>query len=166
MKNRVPKAVALATLMAALAFSQTTATPPSPPTIAEIVANQVAYFTTLLDLTSDQQTQAATIFTTEQTALQALQTSMQTAQTALQTAITANSGLSAAATAIGSLTAQQVLAQATGGAAFYAILTSVQQTKYTQLNNPPQGGPGQGSGQGPGPGGPGGQGGPPPAPPR
>jgi len=101
MINRVLKAVVLATLMASLVFSQTTTTPPSPPTIAQIAASQVAYLTTLLDLTNDQQTQATTIFTTGQTALQALQTPMQTSQTALQTAITSNSGLSAAATTIG-----------------------------------------------------------------
>ena len=71
--------------MASLVFSQTTTTPPSPPTIAQTVASQVAYLTTPLDLTTDQQTQATTIFTTEQTALQALQTPMQTAQAALQT---------------------------------------------------------------------------------
>jgi Spy/CpxP family protein refolding chaperone len=131
------------------------------------VANQVAYFTTLLDLTSTQQASATTIFTTQQTALQALQTPMQTAQTALQTAITSNTGLGTAAAVIGNLTAQQVLAQATGSAAFYAILTTTQQTKFTQLNNPPQGGPGQGPGPGPGQGGPGGgPGGPPPPPPH
>jgi Spy/CpxP family protein refolding chaperone len=163
--NRILKAVVLAALMATLVFAQTTTTPPSPPSIAEIVANQVAHLTKLLDLTSDQQLQATTIFTTQQTGLQGLQTSMQTAQTALQTAITSNSatGLTAAATVIGNLTAQQTLIQATGTAAFYAILTSDQQTKFTELNNPPQGGPGPSPGQGGGPGGPGG-GGPPPPP--
>jgi predicted Zn-dependent peptidase len=162
MVNRIFKAVALATLMASTVFSQTTTTPPSPPTIADIVANQVAHLTTLLDLTSSQQALATTIFTTQQTGLQALQTPMQTAQTALQTAVTSNSGadLSAAAAQIGSLTAQQVLIQSTGDAAFYAILTADQQTKYTELNKPGQGGPGQGPGQG----GPGGPGGPPPPP--
>jgi Spy/CpxP family protein refolding chaperone len=162
MANRILKAFVLATLVASIVFSQTATTPPSPPTTAEMVANMVAHFTTLLDLTSSQQALAATIFTTQQTGLEALQTPMQTAQTALQIAVTSNSGLSAAATQIGSLTAQQVLVQATGDAAFYAILTAVQQTKYTEMNKPGQGGPGQGPGQGPGNGGPGGPGGPPP----
>jgi Spy/CpxP family protein refolding chaperone len=148
--------------MASIVFSQTAATPPNPPTTAQIVANMVTHFTTLLDVTSAQQAQATTIFTTQQTALQALQTPMQIAQAALQTAVKSNTGLSAAAAQIGSLTAQQVLAQATGDAAFYAILTPDQQTKYTELNQPPQGGPGQGPGQGPGNGCPGGPGGPPP----
>jgi Spy/CpxP family protein refolding chaperone len=127
----------------------------------QIVASIVAHFTTLLDLTSGQQAVATTIFTTQQTALQALVAPMQAAQTALQTAVTSNTGLSAAATQIGSLTAQQVLAQATGDAAFYAILTADQKTKYTELNQPAPGGPGQGPGTG-GPGGPDG----PPAPPK
>jgi Spy/CpxP family protein refolding chaperone len=162
MANRILKAVVLALLMASMVFSQTAPTPPNPPTTAQMVANMVAHFTTLLDLTSSQQALATTIFTTQQTALQALQTPMQSAQTALQTAVTSNTGLSAAAAQIGSLTAQQVLAQATGDAAFYAILTADQQTKLTELNKPGQGGPGQGPGQGPGNGSPGGPGGPPP----
>jgi len=68
--------------------------------------------------------------------LQALHTPMQAAQTALETAVKSNTGLSAAAAQIGSLTAQQVLAQATGDAAFYAILTADRQTKLTELNKP------------------------------
>jgi hypothetical protein len=80
---------------------------------------------------------------------------MQTAQTALQTAITSNSGIAAAAAAIGSLTTQQVTADATADAAFYEILTSTQQAKYTTLQP-------LGLGVGGGPGGHGGPGGPPP----
>lgn len=162
MANRILKALVLATLMASIVFSQTAPTPPSPPTTAQIVANMVDHFTKLLDLTSSQQALATTIFTNQQTALQALQTPIQTAQTTLQTAVTSNSsaGLSAAATQLGNLTAQQVLAQATGDAAFYAILTADQQTKLTELNKPGQGGPGQG----PANGGPAGPGGPPPKP--
>jgi Spy/CpxP family protein refolding chaperone len=162
MVNRILKGIVLATLMASMVFSQTATTPPGPPTTAQIVANMVDHFTTLLDLTSSQQALATSIFTTQQTALQALQTPMQAAQTALETAVKSNTGLSAAATQIGNLTAQQVLAQVTGDAAFYAILTADQQTKLTELNKPGQGGPGQGPGQGPGNGGPGGRGGPPP----
>jgi Spy/CpxP family protein refolding chaperone len=162
MANRTLKGVVLAALMASMVFSQTATTPPNPPTTAEIVANMVAHFTTLLDLTSSQQALATAIFTTQQTGLQALQTPMQAAQTALETAVTSNTGLSAAASQIGSLTAQQVLIQATGDAAFYAILTADQQTKLTELNKPGQGGPGPGPG--PGTGGAGGPGGPPPGP--
>jgi hypothetical protein len=85
---------------------------------------------------------------------------MQTAQTALQTAITGSdaAGITAAATQIGTLTTQQVEAQAAAAVAFYAILTSTQQTQYASLKQfglglggPGFGGPG-GPGGGPGPG--------------
>jgi Spy/CpxP family protein refolding chaperone len=155
MPTRILKLMAPAALMASLVFGQTTTSQPNPPTIAQMVANMVAHYTTLLDLTTAQQEAATTIFTTQQTGLQNLRSAMQAGQTALQTAIRSNSGLSAAATQIGSLTAQQTLIQATGTAAFYAILTSDQQTKFNAIG--PQGGPGRGPR-----GGPGGLGGPPP----
>jgi Spy/CpxP family protein refolding chaperone len=122
-----------------------------------MVANQVAHLTNLLTLTTAQAAQATSIFTAEYTALAPLMTSLQTAQTALQTAVQANSasGIAAAATEIGALDTQTVEAQGTANAAFYAILTSAQQTIYNEL--PPGGGPGGGPPGGPG-GGPGGGG--------
>ncbi len=87
---------------------------------------------------------------------------MQAAQTALRTAIKANdtAGISAQAATIGNLTAQQVQARATAQAAFYALLTSSQQTAYDEMNRGgfgmggpgPGMGPGMGPGRGPGPG--------------
>ena len=73
-------------------------------------------------------------------------------------------GMTAAAKQIGDLTAQQVLAQATADAAFIAMLTSDQLTKYNSLRQAGVGGPGDGGSSpgGKGPGGPGGPGGPPP----
>jgi Spy/CpxP family protein refolding chaperone len=111
----------------------------------------------LLTLTTAQQAQATTIYTTEQTALSGLNTSRQTAQTALQTAIKANdlTGIMTQATQIGSLTTQQVEDQAKAEAALYAILTTDQQTKYNQLHSVGlggRGGPGRGGFGGPGPG--------------
>jgi len=137
----------------ALAIAQTTAA--TPPTPSQMVANQVARLTKLLDLNSAQQASATTIFTTEQTALATLRTSMQTARTALKTAITSDNTatIGTEATQIGTLTGEQVLAQATASAAFYAILTADQQTKYETLG-PLGGGPGGAGGLG-GPGGPG-----------
>ena len=144
----------LSMLVAICLCAQTTSTttPPTPPAPAQVAANIVARLTTLLDLTSDQQASATTLFTNQVTVDQALQTQMQAARTALQTAITSNSGISTAAAAIGSLTTQQVANDATTDAAFYASLTSTQQAKYTSL---------QPLGQGPGGGGPGGPGRPP-----
>jgi Spy/CpxP family protein refolding chaperone len=79
-------------------------------------------------------------------------TNMQTARKALQTAIqsddTATIGTEAAQ--IGTLTGEEVLAQATASGAFYAILTTEQQSKYETLG--PLGGPGGPGGfGGPGP---------------
>jgi len=147
-------------MLAALAGSmpgQTTSSgaPPTPPAPAQVAANIVARLTNLLDLTSAQQATAATIFTAQVTTDQAIGSQMQTAQTALQTAITSNStsGIKASAATIGSLTTQRVEADAGADAAFYAILTATQQSKYAALHP-------LGIGAGHGPGGRGGPGGP------
>jgi Spy/CpxP family protein refolding chaperone len=146
MKNWL-RATAFAAISAAFLIAQ-----PSPPSIADMVANQVAHLTTLLTLTTAQAAQATSIFTTEETTISSLRTSQQTAQAALKSAVQANSpsGIAAAAAQIGALDTQTVTARATADAAFYAILTSAQQTVYNEL---PQGGPGFGP-----PGGPGGRG--------
>ena len=130
-------------------------TPPTPPTPAQMVANQVARLTKLLDLNATQQASATTIFTTEQTALATDRTNLQTARKALQTAIKANDTgtIATQATQIGTLTGDEVLAQATASAAFYLLLTPDQQSKYDTLG-PRGGGPGGFGGPG-GPGGPG-----------
>jgi Spy/CpxP family protein refolding chaperone len=148
--KRIVTILALTTLSASFVFGQGPARTPTPPTPAQIVANLVQRLTALLTLTTAQQTEATTIFTTEQTAVSALNTSMQTAQAALQTAIKANdlTGIMTQATQIGNLTTQQVEDQAKADAAFYAILTTDQQTKYNQLHAVGLGGRG-------GPGGPG-----------
>src|SRR5215475_7161772 len=109
MKKRILIAVASTALSAPFLFAQgagTGTTTTTQPTAAQIVANRVARLTTLLTLTSTQQTEATTIFTTEQTALTALQTSFQAARTALQTAIQKNdlNGINTQASQIGSLT--------------------------------------------------------------
>jgi hypothetical protein len=163
MKRNIRRIVLTAALSTSFLCAQSTNTPPSPPTPSQVAANIVARLTTLLDLTSLQQATATTIFAADATSDQSFATQMQTAQSALETAITSNSnnGITAAANIIGTLTAQQVQADAAADAAFYATLTSAQQTKYTTLQplgrglgGPPPVGPGAG-----GPGGPGGPGG-------
>ena len=154
MVKRILNAVVLAALLAPLLFSQTTTTtPPAPPTPADMIANRVARLTKLLDLTSEQQAQATTIFAAQQTALAGLMTSMDTARKALQTAVNANDagGIDATAVQIGNLTTQQIQGQSKAEAAFLAILTPDQQSKYKEL------GPGPGNGMG-------GRGAPPPKP--
>lgn len=156
MIKRLFSTTALLAFAALLASGQSTI-PPTPPTTAQIVSNIVSRLTKLLDLNSMQQSDATTIFTTEQTALATIRTSLQTAQTTLQTAITANDAgtIATQAAQIGALTGQQVQAQATAAAAFYAVLNSDQQSKYMTLG--PMLGPGGPGGFG-GPGGPGGPG--------
>jgi Spy/CpxP family protein refolding chaperone len=149
MQKRILTATAFMAFATPLVHAQTT----TPPTPAQIVSNQVARLTKLLDLTSTQQASATTIFTTEQTALATLRTSMQTARTALQTAIKSNdaAAIGTESTQIGTLTGEEVLAQSTAGAALYAILTADQQAKYDTLG-PLGGGPaGFGGPGGPGP---------------
>jgi len=154
MSKTVLRTIALGAMAASLVLAQTPGSG-SPPTVAQIVARQVARLTSLLTLTSSQQTQATAIFTTEQTTLAGLRTSLSTVQTSLETAVQGNSAsdITTDATQIGGLLGQQVLAEATADAAFYAILTSSQQTTYNNLKLGGLLGPG-------GPGGPGGFGGP------
>lgn len=152
MLKKILNAVVLAALLAPLLFSQTTTTtPPTPPTAAEMVANRVARLTKLLDLTSAQQAQATAIFTAQQAGLAGVMTSMDAARTALKTAVDTNNagGIDAAAEQIGTLTAQQIQGQSKAEAAFFAILTPDQQSKYNELRSGPGNGPG-GRGGGPG----------------
>jgi Spy/CpxP family protein refolding chaperone len=134
MKKQILAGTTLTAVLVLLAHAQSTATAPS---AGQIVANQVARLTQLLELNTSQQASATTIFTTEQTALTALRIGMQTARSALQTAIKSNdtAAISTEATQIGALTGQEVLAQSTAAAAFYAILTADQQSKYASGNN-------------------------------
>ena len=161
MKQKILQTALIAVLAAPFLCGQSTGTPPTPPTPAQIAANIVARLTTLLDLTSAQQAMATTIFTAQATSDQSIGAQMQTAQAALQTAVTSNStsGIASAASTIGSLTTQKVTADAGADAAFYAILTPDQQTKYASLQPPGQGAGGPGGPPPPGgPGGPGGAG--------
>ena len=124
----------------------TSATPPDP---ATIVANQVARLTSLLSLTTAQQTQATTIFTNAVNAVSPLQTTINTDHTSLQTAVKNNdtASIDQLASAIGTAQGQILSIQNKADAAFYAILTTDQQTKLSQTHF---GGLGFGRGRGPG----------------
>jgi Spy/CpxP family protein refolding chaperone len=143
MKKRIITLFAFTSLL----FGQSSGTGSTPPTPAQQAARMVGRLTTLLTLTTAQQTQATTIYTSEVTALATINTSMQAARTALQTAVKSNDqgGITTQAIQIGNLTTQQLEAQAKAEAAFYAILTADQQTQYSQLHS---GGPGGFGGRG------------------
>ena len=118
-----------------------------PPTTEQMVARQVTHLTAALTLTTAQQAQATTIFTTEHSTMDAIHTSLETAHTALETAVKANNaaGINAAANQIGNLTTQQVVAHATAQAALYEILTPDQKTKSNGIRPGfRRGGPGGG----------------------
>jgi len=137
MTNILNITAALALFAGALA-AQTT---PDPATMA---ANQVAHLTALLDLTTAQVTQATSIFTTAITSISTLETTLDTDQTNLQTAVKANNTatITQLATAIGTIQGQILAIRSTADAAFYAILTTTQQSKLTSLNGLGFGGPG------------------------
>jgi Spy/CpxP family protein refolding chaperone len=147
------KLILLAAVFAAALFAQhpfgtlTSSTPPDP---ATIVANQVARLTSLLTLTTAQQAQATTIFTNALGAITPLQTTISADYTSLQTAVKSNATatIDQLASAIGTAQGQILSIQNKADAAFYAILTSDQQTKLSQTDF--MGGPGLGFGHGPG----------------
>ncbi len=153
MNRRIFAVLGSVAMSGAMLMAQTTTTPPSPPSQADMIAKRVARLTTLLSLTTAQASQATTIFTTEATAETPIRTSMRTAQTALNTAVKANNlgAITTEAAQIGTLTGQSVKVQADAQAAFLAILTPDQLTKYNAAG--PGGGPGGpgGPGHGPGP---------------
>jgi hypothetical protein len=148
------KMTSFASLMAATMMAQgprpfgvmTSATPPDP---ATIVQNQVARLTALINLTTAQAAQATTIFTNALAAVTPLQTTLNTDRQSLESAVTSNaiSSIDQLSTSIGMLTGQIIAIQNKADAAFYAILTSAQQTTLTQ-----NGGFGRLGGFGPGPG--------------
>jgi Spy/CpxP family protein refolding chaperone len=149
-----------------LLFGQTpTPTPspsPAPPNPAQMIQRRIQRLTTLLNLTTDQQTQATTFFTNAANTATPLMTSLKTAHQNLQTAIHNNdlNGINQISTQIGNLTAQLTTAVSVAEAQFYHILTPDQQTKLNSLKGRGHHGMGpMGFGPGgPGPGGPGGRG--------
>src|SRR5580698_6515382 len=149
MQKRILTApAALMAFSSLLAVAQPAHTPPTP---AQMVTNQVARLTKLLDLTPAQQTSATEYFTTEQTTLATVRTAMHTARTAIEADLKSGNktDIATQATTIGSLTTQEVQAQATADAEFYAVLTQDQQTKYETLGRGGFGSPGGPGGPGP-----------------
>src|SRR4051812_4858431 len=116
-------------------------------TSADAVARRLQFLTTLLTLTTSQASQATTIFTNEAAAVTAIQTNLDTARTSLKTAIQSNSTaqIDQLSSQIGTYQGQLLAADSKAEAAFYALLTADQKTKYDAI----------GAGHG-GPGGPGG----------
>jgi Spy/CpxP family protein refolding chaperone len=140
--KRTLKYLTFALLCAGLALAQRT--PPDPAAMAQ---RMVEHLTQTLSLTSAQQAQATTIFTSAHTANQSVMAGLRQAHNSLAAAVKSNdaNAISTLSAQIGSLTGQAAANTAKADAAFYAILTADQQAKY----NPSGGFGGRGFG-GPG----------------
>jgi Spy/CpxP family protein refolding chaperone len=124
----IVKFITFGAICAGLALAQHT--PPNP---ATMVQYRVQHLTKVLTLTTAQQTQATTIFTTAETANQAVMASLKENRTSLNAAIKGNDtgAISTLTAQIGTFEGQMTANNATADAAFYAILTPAQQAKYT-----------------------------------
>jgi Spy/CpxP family protein refolding chaperone len=130
MRTKKALAVLLAVgLSASLAFAQ------HQPNKAAMVQRHVQHLTTLLSLGSDQQQKITSILTNAGSERSSSMSEMKTAHQNLKTAITNNdaNGMQAAATSLGNLMAQQILAHAKTQAAIRQVLTPDQQTKMDEL---------------------------------
>lgn len=99
--------------------------------------HQVKTLTTLLSLTSAQQQQATTIYTNAAKAEQSIRESDRQTHDGLRTAVKANdtATIDQLASTVAQNTAQLTSIKAKADAAFYQILTSDQQTKFSELES-------------------------------
>jgi Spy/CpxP family protein refolding chaperone len=112
---------------------------------AKLVEARVAMLSQTLNLTETQKAQALKIFSDAQAAAERFREEMQVARQELQTAIKANdlASIERNAREIGTATGEMTIIDARAQAAFYALLTAEQKTKYDQM-------PARGFGMGPG----------------
>src|SRR5713226_1450770 len=122
MKNKLTAFLLTSAVATSLLLAQK---PGGPRTPEMMVQHRVDSLTTQLGLTSTQQQQAITIFTSAATAGASVHGNLKLAHQNLETAVKNNdtSGIDAAATAIGNFTAQQISNESKAQAAFYQILT-------------------------------------------
>lgn len=131
-----------AALSSALVFAQGPGRPGGPPPDPQTrIQNRVNFLATLLSLTDDQKTQATTIYTNAYTAGQNLSSTLQTAHQSLSDAVkTNNTGtIDQVSANLGAVEGQLTAINAKADAAFYALLTPDQKTKYDSAHH---GGPG------------------------
>src|SRR5262249_26451448 len=131
--KRILKTITFVVLAGVLAMAQRR-TPPDP---AQMVQHHVDFLTKQLSLNTQQQQQAATIYTEEANSMQSLHGQFRTAHQNLQAAVQKNDagGIEQAANAIGNLTSQMTLAHAKADAALFQTLGQEQQSKFTQMQS-------------------------------
>ena len=122
------------------------ATPPTPPTAAEMVQMQVNHLTKFFSLTSTQVTAVSGFLNAEQTCLATNSASLKTARANLLAGIKSGTTGSIASLvgAIGPLETDQEICRATAAASIYGQLTSAQQTQLGNGLGPLMGGGGGG----------------------
>jgi len=133
-KNKLTLLLLSGALGTALMFAQTPGKTHSP---ANFVQHRVNFLTTLLNLTTAQQQQATSIFTSAASSDATVHSSMKTARQSLNAAVKVNdtATIEQSSTTIGNLTAQLTLNKGKADAAFYQMLTPEQQTKLTQFES-------------------------------
>jgi Spy/CpxP family protein refolding chaperone len=109
----------------------------NPPDPAKMAQRHLDFLTKQLSLTTQQQQQAATIFSEVGNTAKATHEQMKTAHDGLKAAIQKNdtAAIEQAANTIGTLTTQMTVAHAKAQAAFYQTLTPEQQTKMNELES-------------------------------
>ena len=149
MRPRFTQMVCLAALTAAIAFPQRgpgggNGPAPTAGSAATFLQRRVDSLATLLSLTDSQKKQALKIFTDAETATSANQTKISTSRTAIRDAVKKNdiATIESQSAALGTLVGQNEAIQAKADAAFYALLTPDQRTKYDELRSH---GPGRGN---------------------
>ncbi len=100
-------------------------------------AKYIRFLTTLLSLTPNQQTEAASIFAKASATRAELKTTMKTARRTLGESVGNNDNgrIRQSSIAIGTLTAQRHSIGASANAAFFQLLTADQQAKLTQFRS-------------------------------
>ena len=142
--------------LASLVFAQTPpaererGTPPDPQTM---ITMRVERLGTLLSLTADQKTRATAIFTNAYTSSQSIQSSAQSNRESLAEAVKKNdtAAIDQLSLMAGTLSGQLTAISSKAEAAFYAILTSDQKTKFDAMPHRGHGGGHRGPGGGFGP---------------
>ena len=127
--------LALVAVLALMPMAQAQTAAHTPPTPAAMAQRQVARYTTLLSLTPAQVEQATTIFTAEASAASNRHATERAAHEAMEAAVKANdtATIQSTATALGQMTGEMMAAHATAKAQFYALLTSDQKAKFSEL---------------------------------
>ncbi len=112
--------------------------PGDPPDPATMIQRRVDSLTTLLTLTDTQKTQATKIFTDAQTSGSAVQTTLSQDRQSIRDAVKKNDvpTINTLSATVGTLTGQLTAIQSKADAAFYALLTPDQQTKFDELRGP------------------------------